>query len=60
MRVKSMSALNTFLNLDEKAALYVFEKTFAEALFDPLIIMHYLDQLNSQSLFLSSMKHEQR
>ena len=40
MRVKSMPALNTFLDLDEKVAFYPFEKTFHQARLDPLIILH--------------------
>ncbi|TVY17157.1 Non-canonical non-ribosomal peptide synthetase FUB8 [Lachnellula arida] len=40
MRTKSMPALDLFLNLDENVAPYPFNKTFAEARFDPLIIMH--------------------
>lgn len=40
MRVKWMPTLDEFLDLDENVALYPFEKTFGEARFDPLIIMH--------------------
>ncbi|KAF7929186.1 uncharacterized protein EAE98_005105 [Botrytis deweyae] len=40
MRVKSMPDLDIFLNLDDKVTTYPFEKTFAEARYDPLIIMH--------------------
>jgi len=40
MLVKSMPALDDFLNLDENVALYPFDKTFAEARLDPLVIMH--------------------